>query len=132
MKSTQEVIENYYRFLQTRDRDGLLTLLSPEIKVIYHAHNSQLPWAGEYEGINGFDAFLHVIKTHLDIVEVTIVDRIYTEKKAVMQCLGTWKRKSNQHLIKGSMVNVFTTANQRITKYEVYADTAAFESVMNL
>ncbi|NKB60929.1 MAG: hypothetical protein GKR95_01890 [Gammaproteobacteria bacterium] len=128
--NTQGIIENYYQFLKERNREGLLMLLSPEIEIIYHANNSRLPWAGEYRGIEGFDKFLDTIKTHLDIVEVTVLDRIYGERKAVMQCQGTWKRKSTQGLIKGGMVNVFTIADQLITKYEVYADTAAFEAGM--
>ena len=127
---TREIIDDYYHFLQQRDREGLLSILSEDIRIIYHAHNSPLPWAGVYDGIAGFDAFFDVIKTHLDIVEVVIEDRIYTEQKAVMQCQGTWRRKAQDIEVKGAMVNVFTIENNRIKQYEVYADTASFEAAM--
>ena len=127
---TREIIDNYYRFLQQRDREGLLSILCEDIRIIYHAHNSTLPWAGVYDGIAGFDAFFNSIKSHLDIVEVIIEDRIYTERKAVMQCQGRWRRKTQDIEIKGAMVNVFTIENNRIKQYEVYADTASFETAM--
>lgn len=130
MKKTQEIIERYYQCLQDRDRSGLLELLLPDIKIIYHANNSSLPWAGEFNGIDGFDEFLSRIKSHLDIVQVTITDRIFSDTKVVMQCQGVWKRKCNAALIEGAMVNVFTIEEGLISKYEVYADTAAFEKGM--
>ena len=127
---TQEIVDNYYRFLQQRDRDGLVSILSEHIRVIYHANNSKLPWAGVYQGLAGFDNFFNIIKEHLDIVKVTVEDRIYTEQKAVMQCQGAWRRKAGGAIIEGAMVNVFTIENNRIKQYEVYADTAAFEAAM--
>ena len=129
--STKVVIERYYQFLQQRDRTGLISLLSPEIEVIYHASNSRLPWAGIFKGINGFDRFFDTIKAHLDIVDVVVIDRVFSENKAIMQCQGTWRRKATGTLIEGAMVNVFTIEDRLINTYEVYADTAAFEAAMN-
>ncbi len=130
MTATKAIIDRYYRLLKERNRRGLLALLSPEIKVIYHAQNSRLPWAGQFDRIEGFDRFFEIIKSRLDIVEVVIHDRLYDKNKAVMQCQGTWLLKANQTRIKGSMVNIFTVENDQITTYEVYADTAAFESAL--
>ena len=127
MLTLQTIIDDYYRFLKERNRDALVGLLSEHIKVTYHASGSALPWAGEYAGVAGFDEFLTIIKNHLDIVEVNVLDRTYGDKKAVMQCYGTWEVKENGNKISGFMVNVFTVENQQITHYEVYADTAAFE-----
>ena len=128
---TEQIIDQYYQYLKARDRVGLASILSADIKVIYHAENSRLPWAGTWEGIDGFDAFLEVIKTHLDIVEVTIDDRIFSEQKAIMQCRGIWRRRSSGAEIRGGMVNVFTLSEKQIKQYEVYADTAAFQTVMD-
>jgi len=128
--TTRKVIEDYYRFLKERNREKLLALLSPEIKIIYHAENSKLPWAGEYEGMDGFDRFFDVISAYLDIVEISILNRLYDGNKAAVQCQGIWRLKSGRALISGGMINFFTVENHQLTRYEVYADTAAFESAL--
>lgn len=126
MNSTKEIIDNYYIYLQQRDREQLLGLLSADIVVTYHAQEGQFPWAGKFYGIAGFDRFFSMIKEHLDILEVTIVDSIVADNKMVNQCAGRWQYKATGYVVEGSMVNVFTVVDDKITGYEIYADTAAF------
>ena len=121
-----ELIIDYYRFLQERDRAGLLNLLADNIEVTCHGQIDQLPWAGKFYGIDGFDQFFSIIRKYLDVVEVEITDSISDRNKVINQCQGVWKYKANDYLVKGSMVNVFTVDNSKIVGYDVYADTAAF------
>ena len=127
---TKEVIDQYYQNLKNRDRDGLLKLLSNNITVIYYGQDNQLPWAGTFNGIPGFDEFFSIIAHHLEIVNVQQEDFICNGNKVVVQCNGCWKVKKSGSLIKGGMVNVFTVEEEQIIQYEVYADTAAFASAM--
>ncbi len=126
MSSTKQIVDNYYTCLKQRDRENLLGLLSSDIVVTYHAQDGQFPWAGKFYGIAGFDRFFSIIKDHLDIIEVTIIDSIVDNNKMVNQCQGTWQYKATGYVVKGGMVNVFTVEGDKITNYDVYADTAAF------
>ena len=126
MPSTSEIIADYYRFLRERDHESLVALLDENIVVTYHARAGNLPWAGRYEGIAGFDQFFSIIREYLDIVEVTIVDSLESGGRFVNFCEGKWKYRESGHIVEGHMVNGFTVVGGRITAYDVYADTAAF------
>lgn len=122
----EQIIGDYYRYLKERDRESLVTLLSSDIVITYHAQESQLPWAGTFHGIEGFDQFFSIIREYLNVVDVEIIDSISGKNKVINQCEGMWQYKKSGYVVKGSMVNVFTVTDEKITGYDVYADTAAF------
>lgn len=121
-----DTIEDYFRLLQQRDREGLRRLLSPGIRVRYYGPDGALPWIGEFHGLDGFDEFLGIIASHLDIVEVERLDTIADSRKVVVQSRGCWRSKTTGRDIYGSMINIFRVEAGRITGYEVYNDTLAF------
>jgi len=130
--NTETIIARYYERLKNRDRDGLLELLSPDMRVKYYGPEGLLPFIGEFNGIDGFDRFFGIIQDNLDIVEVESLDQIASDTKLVVQARGVWRSKATGRDIRGNMVNVFTVADGRITQYEVYNDTAAFAVGMGL
>ena len=125
-KTIEHVISDYYTHLKERDRENLIRLLSHDIVTTYHAQNGQLPWAGTFHGIDGFDRFFSIIREHLNVIDVEIIDSISGKNKVINQCEGMWEYKETGYVVKGSMVNVFTVKDEKITGYDVYADTAAF------
>ena len=126
MSDINVLVEKYYLYLKERDRDNLLGLLSENIVVTYHGQAEQLPWAGQFHGIAGFDEFFTIIKDHLNVIDVSIIHRTADENRVINQCEGIWEYKKSGVVVKGSMVNVFTVDLGKITGYDVYADTAAF------
>lgn len=132
MSNTETIIAQYYERLKNRDRDGLLELLSPDMRVKYYGPEGLLPFVGEFNGIDGFDRFFGIIQDNLDIVEVETLDKIPSDTKLVVQARGVWRSKATGREIRGNMVNVFTVDAGRITQYEVYNDTAAFAVGMGL
>ncbi|MGY9074109.1 MAG: nuclear transport factor 2 family protein [Acidimicrobiales bacterium] len=122
----RDVIDRYFSLLAARDRDGLLEVLSPEIVVTYHGQDVRLPWAGRYEGVDGFDEFLGIVAAHFEVVNVDRSAYIADGDQVVVQCQGTWLAKPTGREINAGMVNVFSVDAGRISGYEVYADTEAF------
>lgn len=120
------LLETYYRLLKERDREGLLSLLAPDVCVRFYGPEGSLPWVGEYRGVQGFEEFLAVIASHLEIVEVERLNTIVDDGKVVVQSRGCWRSKTTGNHIHGDMINVFTIENGRIAGYEVYNDTLAF------
>lgn len=132
LSNTETIIAQYYDRLKNRDRDGLLELLSPQMRVKYYGPEGLLPFVGEFNGIEGFDEFFGIIQDNLEIVEVQTLDQIATESKLIVQARGVWRSKATGREIRGNMVNVFSIDAGKITQYEVYNDTAAFAIGMGL
>ena len=131
MRTAKEVVDDYYVFLRDRDREQLLGLLSTDIVVTYHGQPGQLPWAGRFHGIEGFDRFFSLVRDYLNIVDMSVIDSISTENKIINQCEGLWEYRESGYIVKGSMINVFTVVDGKISGYDVYADTAAFAAGLN-
>ena len=125
-ESNLKIVETYFNLLKARDRDGLAGILSADILVRYHGPTGSMPWVGDFKGINGFQEFLAVIAGNFDIVEVNRIDTIANERKVVVQSKGHWRAKTTGKDIHASMVNVFSFDQNKISCYEVYADTLAF------
>ena len=121
-----ETIEQFYRLLKDRDREGLLEILSPDLRVRYYGPKGELPWVGEYIGTEGFKEFLDIIASHLDIVKTERLDTVTDDHKVVVQIRGCWRSKKTGKDIHGDMINIFSVDQGRITSYEVYNDTLAF------
>ena len=126
-----EIIEEYYRLLKERNREGLLKMLSPDIRVRFYGPDGSLPWVGEFNGVEGFEEFLSIITSHLDIVEVERLDTIADDRKVVVQSRGCWRSKITGNDIRGNMINIFSIDQGKITGYEVYNDTLAFARGIN-
>ncbi|MGI9607292.1 MAG: nuclear transport factor 2 family protein [Acidimicrobiales bacterium] len=126
-----EVVDRYYERLANRDRSGLLELLSPDITIEYHAQTEHFPWAGTFHGIEGFDRFFTVIAEHLDVIDVVRDLAVSSEDTVVVPCRGHWRVRATATDVRGGMLNLFTVVDGRITRYEVYADTAAFLDAMS-
>lgn len=129
--TTLDTIERFFQLLRERDREGLLHILAPDVRVRYYGPEGALPWVGEFHGTAGFENFLAIIAAHLDIVEVERLDTISTDRKVVVQSRGCWRSKATGKDIHGNMINVFTVARGKITGYEVYNDTLAFARGMS-
>lgn len=123
---TLRIIEDYYRMLKARDREGLLGILAPNISIRYYGPEGALPWIGKFCGHAGFDKFLGIIASHLDIVEVARLATIADQRKVVVQTRGLWRSRTTGKEIHGNMVNIFTVEQGKISGYEVYNDTLAF------
>ncbi|NNC80049.1 MAG: nuclear transport factor 2 family protein [Acidimicrobiales bacterium] len=125
-----ELVEDFYRLLAARDGVALHELLAPEIVVQYHAKESHLPWAGRFDGHDGFDEFLAAVGDRLEIVDANRHEPITTENHVVVQTTGTWRVKRTGAVIHGAMCNIFGVMNGKIVSYEVHADTASFREAL--
>jgi len=128
--STIEIIERYYDLLAARDRDGLAEILSPDIVVTYWGQEGQLPWAGTFRGLDGFDRFLESVSTLLDIVEVKRLRVVADGDVVIIPCAGQWRVKASGEVVSAGMVNVFEVGDGRITTYDLHVDTAAFVAAL--
>ena len=130
MTNALAIVDQYYACLAARDREGLLQVMDPDIQITYHSQPDRFPWSGEFSGIDGFDAFFAALKAHLQIVQVTVNETFCSDESVIKTCSGQWRVLANGNVVSGDMVNVFKVTGERITHYDVYADTDAFASAM--
>ncbi|MEM7194959.1 MAG: nuclear transport factor 2 family protein [Pseudomonadota bacterium] len=130
MQTPLDIIEAFYAALAARDRDTLISLLKNDIRITYFGQKTQLPWAGEFSGLDGFDTFFTRIRENLEIVSVERDHIIADSKRVAVQCSGTWRVKHNQKQVSAGMMNVFTVEQNQISRYDIYVDTAAFFEAM--
>jgi ketosteroid isomerase-like protein len=84
-----------------------------------------LPWAGDWSGFDGFEAFLKALGDNLviDTVEPLAVhiagDTVITVLK------GEWTVKATGRKVRTETVNMFTLRDGKIVRYQVFSDTAA-------
>lgn len=131
MTSADEVIASFYLHLKNRDQEALHSLLADDVVVEYHAQPDAFPWSGVFSGKDGFDQFFDIIRSHLNVVEVSIDRSISGPSQVVNLCKGQWQYRESGYLVKGSMVNVFSVSDGKIDRYDVYADTLAFSKGMS-
>ena len=129
--SAMETIDRYYELLAARDRDGLHKILSPDIVVTYWGQPDELPWAGTFTGLDGFDQFLAAVSELLDIVEVVRLRVVADDDAVVISCRGQWRVKATGEVVEAGMVNVFEVTDGLISAYDLHVDTAAFVAALN-
>lgn len=123
--AVRETLDRYYAALKAGDREALRGVVSDEIEVHYPAPEGLLPWAGDWVGFEGFEAFIAAVGDHLviDTVEPLAVhvagDTVITVLK------GEWTVKATARKVRTETVNIFTLRDGKIVRYQVFTDTAA-------
>ena len=130
-RRASSTIDRYYQALADRDRAALEELLHPDLVVVYHAQPEHFPWSGSFEGIDGFHEFLSRVAAVLDVVHVRRREPIEDDRFVVVPCEGRWRVRATGVDVVGSMLNLYAVDDGRITRYEVYADTAAFRDALS-
>lgn len=56
------LVKKLYEAFGTRDRDAILQLVSPEVVA---AQSEEVPWGGEYRGLDGLERFFTNLFSHI-------------------------------------------------------------------
>jgi uncharacterized protein len=71
MSEKTELVAGFYRALAERDLDTALAMIDPSIRV---RQTDELPWGGEYEGLDGYADFfgklLGAITSKVEVEEI--------------------------------------------------------------
>jgi ketosteroid isomerase-like protein len=123
--AVRETLDRYYAALKAGDRVALRGVVSDDIEVHYPAPEGLLPWAGDWTGFEGFEAFIAAVGDHLliDAVEPLAIHAAGDTVIAVLK--GEWTVKATARKVRTETVNIFTLRDGKIVRYQVFTDTAA-------
>lgn len=125
-EQTQEILDQYYAALKAGDRDALRNLLSPDMQVDYYGPDGLMPWGGRWSGIDAYFDFLDQVAGNLTIDVVEPQQSIVADGVAVIVLNGTWTVRQTGRQVSATVANIFTFADGRIARYQVFNDTAGF------
>lgn len=123
--AVRETLDRYYAALKAGDRAGLRGVVADDIEVHYPAPEGLLPWAGDWHGFDGFEAFLKTLGDHLVIDRVEPISVHVTGNTAITVLRGEWTVKASARKVRTETVNMFTMRDEKIIRYQVFSDTAA-------
>lgn len=124
-RSTLETVDEYLRCIREGDREGLRDVLSAHIEVRYFGPR-ELPWAGIFRGLRGFDDFVGRVLENLEILEGAELERIVEGGKLVVIGRARWRMRSTGRELRARSVTVFGVEEGKVVSYHVHTDTAAF------
>jgi len=123
---TEALIDRYYAALKAGDRGALAGLLSPDMVVDYYGPEGLFPWQGRWVGLKQFHRFLDIVAENLTIDAVTPLQRMFTDSAAIIVLEGVWTLRDSGAQVRAVVANIFTLQDARISRYQVFTDTAAF------
>ncbi|WP_394691546.1 nuclear transport factor 2 family protein [Hoeflea sp.] len=123
--AVRETLDRYYAALKAGDRVALRGVVADDIEVHYPAPEGLLPWAGDWTGFEGFEAFLKTVGDHLVIDAVEPISLHVAGDTVVTVLRGEWTVKATAQKVQTETVNMFTLRDGKITRYQVFTDTAA-------
>ena len=123
--AVRETLDRYYAALKAGDKAGLRGVVSDDIEVHYPAPDGLLPWAGDWIGFAGFEAFLKALGDHLAIDRVEPLAMHVAGDTVVTVLRGEWTVKASGRKVLTETANIFTLSDGKIVRYQVFSDTAA-------
>lgn len=123
--AARDTLDRYYAALKAGDKAALRDVVSDDIQVHYPAPEGLLPWAGDWNGFEGFEAFVATVGEHLVIDRVEPVEMHVAGDTVITVLSGQWTVKSTGRTVQTKTVNIFTLRDGKIARYQVYTDTAA-------
>lgn len=123
--AVRETLDRYYTALKAGDREALRGVVSDDIEVHYPAPDGLLPWAGDWTGFEGFEAFTKAVGDHL-VIDMVRPLAVHVAGDTVITVLkGEWTVKATARKVRTETVNLFTLRDGKIVRYQVFSDTAA-------
>jgi len=123
--AVRETLDRYYAALKAGDRVALRGVVSDDIEVHYPAPEGLLPWAGDWTGFDGFEAFIKTVGDHLVIDTVEPLSIHVAGDTVITVLKGEWTVKATGRNVRTETANIFTFKDGKIVRYQVFSDTAA-------
>ncbi len=119
-------LDSWYAAMRSGDLESLRRVATPDIRIWWNGPADLVPWAGEHTGIDAAIAFFRMVTGHLEVLRITVVERLDAPDAVVIFLDAHWRVKASSVDIKAKAVNVFRFRDGRVAGYEVYPDSAAF------
>jgi ketosteroid isomerase-like protein len=93
---------------------ALRGVVSDDIEVHYPAPEGLLPWAGDWTGFEGFEAFIATVGDHLVIDTVEPISLHVAGDTVITVLRGEWTVKATARKVHTETINMFTMRDGKI------------------
>lgn len=121
----QGLIDKFYDALRRQSSEDLQCLITSDFKLSWQGP-SAIPWAGDWDGVEGLLEFVGVLARHVRILGVEPQQTLHGPECSVVILRGHWMTPATGCEIHARAANVFTFCHGRIASYTVLNDTARF------
>jgi ketosteroid isomerase-like protein len=114
----------YISFAEGRPQP-FLDLLAPEADILYFGPPDKVPWAGSYQGPQGYEELVARIREHMEIQEFKVEEIIAEGDQIMVLGLGRGVSKRTRAPFEYDWAHYIRFQGARIMEFRVYIDTAA-------
>jgi uncharacterized protein len=126
----QALLDRWYAAVRSNDAAALASITTDDVVLYWNADPAVIPWGGRHEGRDAVLAFFKTLSEHIEVVNVTVVDRIDAPAATIIVLDGQWRTRDSGQEISARACNVFRTRDGKISAYEVYNDSGRFADAL--
>jgi uncharacterized protein len=123
-----ETVSKIYEALNKKDLPFMLSAVDPQITV---SQTDELPWGGNYQGVEGLKNFLAKLLQHTDS-KVTVDEYFEAGNQVVAIGRSAGEVRGGQTKFDVRVVHIWTINEGKIIRFEPYIDTPAMLKVLNV
>lgn len=123
-QSTVEIVQNIYDSFRRGAIPDVLGYIDPNSELTFEGP-SAVPWAGTYQGRDGWGTFFERVGTNLDILGMTM--EIFAAEKDNVVAVGRYQArvKATGKTLDSPLVHLWTIRNGLVAKCHETTNTAA-------
>jgi uncharacterized protein len=115
------IIGKLYQALNKKDLPFLLSITDPEIVI---SQTGELPWGGNYQGIDGLKKFLAALSEHTDS-SVTVNETFEAGEEVIVIGRSAGRTRAFEIPFDVRVVHVWTLWKEKIVRFQPFIDTPA-------
>jgi uncharacterized protein len=127
MSQNTDLVAGFYRAIAERDLDTALAMIDPSIRI---RQTDELPWGGEYEGLDGYAEFFgKLLGTITSRVEVEEIFEAGDHVVEIGRTRGTVNATGATFDVRE--VHVWELRDGKAVSFHAYIDTPAMLAALN-
>jgi uncharacterized protein len=121
-----EIVDRAYTYLNQKDLPNYFSLMSPDVEF---CQTRELPWGGDYRGLDEIKGFLAKIFPLIDsTVEIDRYIQAGEKIVAIGKTIGS--AKLTRKKFSCNLAHIWTVKDEKIVRLEVYIDTDAMNAAL--
>jgi uncharacterized protein len=121
-----EIVDRAYIYLNQKDLSNYFSLMSPDVEFY---QTRELPWGGDYRGLDEIKDFLAKIFPLIDsAVEIDRYIQAGEKIVAIGQTVGS--AKLTRKKFSCNLAHIWTVKDEKIVRLEVYIDTDVMKAAL--
>ncbi len=127
--TNEQLLSQYYSAIKEGDPSKIEACITPDF-VLHWQGNNQIPWAGQWQGVQGLKTFFAHLNQHIDVLSVERLHQFDGDGVTIIILNGHWRHKQSGKEISAIAANLFEFKEGRISTYTVMNNSAAFADTL--